>query len=128
MNRIDKFPDPETIFAGTRMSFGDHLEELRARLIRAVLGLVIGLLVSFLFGDAVVQFITHPVEVELMKFYNRRLEKVAKRLREGDPTVAALNNFKEVPVQATLRAFLDLLPQREFLAPQPAPSPVEHHS
>ena len=42
------------------MSLGDHLEELRFRLIRALLGLGIGLLVGLIFGRAIISFIEGP--------------------------------------------------------------------
>jgi len=55
-NRKKKIPDP----AETTMSLGDHLEELRARLILAILGLVIGAVVSLIFGKHIIRFIERP--------------------------------------------------------------------
>lgn len=42
------------------MSLGDHLEELRARLILAILGLVIGSVIALIFGTHVLRFIERP--------------------------------------------------------------------
>ncbi len=42
------------------MSLGDHLEELRARLILAILGLTIGAVVSLIFGTHIIKFIERP--------------------------------------------------------------------
>lgn len=42
------------------MSLGDHLEELRARLILAVLGLFIGTVASLAFGTKILEFIEYP--------------------------------------------------------------------
>ncbi len=42
------------------MSLGDHLEELRARLILAILGLAIGSVVALIFGTHVLRFIERP--------------------------------------------------------------------
>jgi len=44
------------------MSLGDHLEELRARLILATLGLLIGTVVSLIFGAKILKFIEIPYE------------------------------------------------------------------
>ena len=44
----------------TTMSLGDHLEELRARLILAILGLVIGTVICLFFGDDIIRFIERP--------------------------------------------------------------------
>jgi len=43
-----------------RMSFGDHLEELRACLIRALLGVAAGTAVCIYFGDWILGFLTQP--------------------------------------------------------------------
>jgi sec-independent protein translocase protein TatC len=45
------------------MSLGDHLEELRARLILAVLGLFVGTVVSLIFGTRILKFIEIPYEM-----------------------------------------------------------------
>ncbi len=42
------------------MSLGDHLEELRARLILAIMGLVIGAIVSLAFGRQILRFMEYP--------------------------------------------------------------------
>lgn len=42
------------------MSLGDHLDELRARLILAVLGLFIGAVVSLIVGTKILKFIEYP--------------------------------------------------------------------
>ena len=44
----------------TTMSLGDHLEELRARLILAILGLVIGTVICLFFGRRIIRFIEGP--------------------------------------------------------------------
>lgn len=44
------------------MSFGDHLDELRMRLWRAVIGVIIALVVCFSFGEGILNFLKAPVE------------------------------------------------------------------
>jgi len=39
MPRANQYNDSEDMFADTRMSFGDHIEELRTHLLRALAGL-----------------------------------------------------------------------------------------
>lgn len=51
--------DPHT------MSFGDHLEELRRRLIFALLGPIPILIVCLIFGGQILEFIVHPLESQL---------------------------------------------------------------
>lgn len=45
---------------GYTMSLGDHLEELRARLILAILGLFLALIVCLCFGKFIIKFIEMP--------------------------------------------------------------------
>jgi sec-independent protein translocase protein TatC len=44
----------------TTMSLGDHLEELRARLMLAIIGLVLGSVVCLIFGPYLIRFIEMP--------------------------------------------------------------------
>src|SRR5436305_11269462 len=44
--------DPDDFFSETRMSFGDHIEELRGYLWRAIGGLILCLFIGFIF-DAI---------------------------------------------------------------------------
>src|SRR5262245_15729769 len=98
MRRADNLPDPDDYFADTRMSFGDHIEELRYYLIRAILGLIVGIAISFAFGKGVVRLIVAPLEDQLMEFYERRVQKVAQELKEGDKRLEGLNDPTEMPV------------------------------
>jgi sec-independent protein translocase protein TatC len=68
------------------MSLGDHLEELRARLILAILGLFIGAVVSLIFGKHIIGFIERPY-VNKMR---QRLEKHQEQRELVDPNVVAL--------------------------------------
>lgn len=80
-------PDyPDDIFDNTRMSFGDHIEELRSRLIKALLGLGFCLVIGFILdgigdymgnpnfgmGRPAMRIITEPVESQVRNFYARR--------------------------------------------------------
>jgi len=56
MVKIRKNLDPSQC----TMSLGDHLEELRARLILAIFGLTIGAIVSMIFGKHIIVFIEKP--------------------------------------------------------------------
>jgi sec-independent protein translocase protein TatC len=57
----------------TTMSLGDHLEELRARLILAILGLLAGTVICLFFGRQIITFIQGPFD-RIMKDYAK--EKV----------------------------------------------------
>jgi sec-independent protein translocase protein TatC len=99
----------EDLFAETRMPFGDHLEELRRRLVRAVAGLGVALAVVFLadltgyftgtsigIGKPVMDLITAPVEKSLQRFYDRRLEQVAQDIQTDRISTEGINAPREV--------------------------------
>ena len=62
------------------MSLGDHLEELRARLILAIIGLVIGAIICLCFGPKIIAFIKAP--------YTKLSEKPLVTLGPADAFVA----------------------------------------
>jgi sec-independent protein translocase protein TatC len=95
MPRADTLADPEDYFADTRMSFGDHIEDLRTHLIRAIGGFVIGMIVAFAFGSWVYEFITAPVERQLQRFYDHRVAVTAQKLADGDKELERLNEPTE---------------------------------
>jgi sec-independent protein translocase protein TatC len=60
----------------TTMSLGDHLEELRYRLIRAILGLVIGTVICLFFGARIIRFIERPYLKVTREYTSKRIEKL----------------------------------------------------
>lgn len=111
----DKHNYSEDMFADTRMSFGEHLEELRVHLWRAIIGFLIALCFSFFIGRPVLKFIALPVEEQLTKFYDERVGKMEEDLNRGDQKLQTLNSpIKNVPMSFPARALAEqLLPERE---------------
>jgi sec-independent protein translocase protein TatC len=69
-------PDPEDMFNDTRMSFGDHIEDLRAHLIRALKGFLIGMVLGIWpLGKVVLGIITGPVEEQLREFEMKKVTR-----------------------------------------------------
>ncbi|MGO9111257.1 MAG: twin-arginine translocase subunit TatC [Thermoguttaceae bacterium] len=64
-------PAESDLFQDSTMTFGQHLEELRICLFRAIVGLAIGCTAGFFVGDRVVVFITTPVESALKTYYEK---------------------------------------------------------
>lgn len=76
---------------GLQMSFLDHLDELRKRLIQSALAIAIAFAVGFGFSDRIYNFLAVPVKAEARK---ARLAREAKLM--GPDTRAALTqNLKE---------------------------------
>ncbi|MEK6797749.1 MAG: twin-arginine translocase subunit TatC [Planctomycetota bacterium] len=53
--------DPENAIESSRMSFGDHLEELRTRLIRALVGVAIACVGTLSFGEWILEWLFRPL-------------------------------------------------------------------
>lgn len=87
--------DPDDYFSDTRMSFGDHIEDLRTHLWRAIKGFFVALVLSFFIGSYVLEFIAKPVEVELGEFHKRREKKAMDDLRK-DPEMKKLFEPREI--------------------------------
>ena len=80
----------DDIFKDSRMSFGDHIEELRTRLFSAIKGLLFFVTLGFLLdyvgvltgynsigvGRPVMRMIVEPVEMQARNFYFAKLGSV----------------------------------------------------
>src|SRR5262249_29893699 len=90
--------DADDMFADTRMSFGDHIEELRHHLWRGIVGFLICLVGSLAIGKPVLRFIARPVEAELQRFYERRAERIQASIND-DPVLQKLNKRLKIGVE-----------------------------
>jgi len=127
------------LFDDTTMTFGEHLEELRIRLWRAIVGLVLVTGVTMYFGDQVMAIVRKPIEDALRsrqvlasedakpfdasKTWNEFWDWVR---RKSKPTpempLPANTDLKTVTVQ--IKSF-DLLTALHEAAPERFPAPAE---
>jgi sec-independent protein translocase protein TatC len=80
MAKEDLFDEEEGM---VRMTFGEHLEDLRRRLILALLGFIPGVAVGLFVGSYILRAMKEPAEAALVKFYKEKNERDAKRLDEA---------------------------------------------
>ena len=59
----------QDLFEESRMSFGEHLEELRVVLIRSLIGVAVGCIFGAIFATDVVKILQQPLDKALAKFY-----------------------------------------------------------
>ncbi|MEM9942161.1 MAG: twin-arginine translocase subunit TatC [Planctomycetota bacterium] len=64
----------EDLFDSSRMSFGEHLEELRKVLVRAMFGLIPAIIIGFLFASDVIQILNQPLVDAINQYYDHRAE------------------------------------------------------
>ena len=77
----------DDLFAESTMTFGEHLEELRSALIKALTGLAIGFIIGLLGAQFVVDRIKDPLEKALKKYYvDRAIIDLTDEYGEEFPT------------------------------------------
>lgn len=132
----------EDYFADTRMSFGDHLEDLRNHLWRALVGFFLCLGIGFVLdgigyltglglgpypfglGRPMLKIISQPVTDQLDEFYDRRMRRVLAEL-DADPNalgdINAPSDFEQYGfARPQLEALLRGRPTEEInQAPKP---------
>jgi sec-independent protein translocase protein TatC len=64
-DRIELTDADDELDAGGKMSFLEHLDELRKRLIMSVIALVVGTVIAFFFIENIFRFVLSPVKVRL---------------------------------------------------------------
>src|SRR6185437_11718256 len=132
---------PDDIFDSTRMSFGDHIEELRARMILAIYGLLVCLVIGFILdaigsaignknigiGKPMIEIITDPVETQVRDFYYRRV------IAQQEAKLNGLQGTEEAEIERIRKKLkdggdsLDVLTseERQKLLGAPQEMPVE---
>ena len=73
----------EDLFRESTMTFGEHLEELRQCLFRALWGLAVGVVIGLIFGNWVVMLIQQPLEKALTEHYVRLSQREVARQIEA---------------------------------------------
>lgn len=121
MNQRRQFDDDDH-FATTRMTFGEHLEDLRYHLIRALIGFGFCMVIGFILdaigttglpvgvGKPTLEIIARPVEIALQDFYDRRVTQVKKDLAIGrNPELQADNLPQEMMLDVNIPRLRDAL-------------------
>jgi sec-independent protein translocase protein TatC len=111
MNRYDH-PDPDDLFADTRMTFGEHIEDLRTHLLRAIYGFVGGMVLAFFFAHRLLAFIVAPVNQELDRFFQDQNESRAAALKHLQ---SQLVNVRPILVNVKIRPKVHQAKQADVL-------------
>jgi sec-independent protein translocase protein TatC len=128
-------PHPDDLFADTRMSFGDHLEELRRCLWRGLAGFALIVVLVFVcdfigyltgtrfgVGRPVLALIAAPVEASLQELYDRRAQRLLEQMRRAEAE-GPTDRSRDVPVAVDLGELADHLAPILAL-PRPTAAPA----
>ncbi len=76
----------DDLFEGSTMTFGEHIEELRVCLFRALAGVAVGCVIGFFMANSVVRFFQSPLENAMTKYYlDRAMDQLKELYPEGVP-------------------------------------------
>jgi sec-independent protein translocase protein TatC len=104
----------EDLFESSKMTFGEHLDELRGALLKAVLALVVGVLIGLIFGKQLIAYIQTPLRDALRDHYteveqNELRAYLEQRRAEGksvpEDIEAAVKQYAELGLFSEVRFF-----------------------
>lgn len=108
-------------FESTRMTLGEHLGELRRRLVRGALALFVAILVTWNYYPELTAYLQRPMEQALDQIDADQRAKYESKLeteRQVDPTVRRSKYFRsDDPQEKDLRAELTVARQWSALGP-----------
>ena len=108
-------PADESRLEQSKMSFGEHLEELRNALFKSIAALIVGFIVGLIFGWQIVDYIQTPLRDALQRFYLRQAvdnqQRWVKQMTDAGEEVpeAFVKDAEEMAREG-------LIPQRYFLS------------
>lgn len=102
------------------MSFGEHIEELRTRLILALCGLVVGVILTFLpplnLGKRIMTKMEEPAQAALTAFYNDQAERRAAQAEEEERTTTPAQVI--IPAESLFAELQKLAPGLDLPKPE----------
>jgi sec-independent protein translocase protein TatC len=116
--RNKKLPYGEDLFEDTKMTFGEHLDELRRCLVKAILGLLLTFVVVLVVDlpSSTIKFIEGPLQKALEQFY---LNRADKWIQQELDSLAAQGAVVPPPMEVRDAIFKDkFLPQLLWLNPR----------
>lgn len=69
----------DDLFDDGSMSFGEHIEELRTHLLRAVWGILAATIITLVFADRVVEILVWPLKGKLEVWHKQRIDSQTKQ-------------------------------------------------
>jgi len=110
----DLFAEEQTM---ATMSFGEHIEELRVRLILALAGLCVGVVVAFIpyldLGKRVMESMEAPAAKALELFYSNEYDKKAKQAEQAEEKNSSTLEAV-IPADTFFRAIKEIAPKIEI--------------
>src|SRR4051794_33359487 len=105
----------EDLFESSKMTFGEHLDELRMTLVKSILALVIGFILALFFARDVVQYVQKPLKDALKDYYSKlATHEYQRALTQDNGDVES----KEVDAAAKRLAQQQLVAEERYVSRQ----------
>lgn len=114
----------DDFFADTRMSFGEHIEDLRSHLLRALKWFCLGMILGFFFAKDLLDYITAPVEQAIHNYYEERRLEVGKGTEDPNNPLNLQSEKVTLKVELSAEEMINWV-QKTFpdvKLPKPSPS------
>lgn len=109
-------PDEEAQLEASKMSFGEHLEELRRALFKSIIALAGGMAIGLLFGAQIVDYVQGPLRRSLVEYYQKQdIRKQREYLEQQQ--AAGLPVPENLDVAAKELAASALVPHEYYVDP-----------
>jgi sec-independent protein translocase protein TatC len=113
------------------MSFGDHIEDLRYRLILALIGLLVGMVITFIplpvLGQSIGMYVFHtmerPAKLTLDQFYKDQAARLAADARDTNKLSPTVVNH--IPANVFLTQLGKIAPKLAEILPDPKSKELE---
>jgi sec-independent protein translocase protein TatC len=107
----------DDFFADTRMSFGEHIEDLRSHLVRALKWFGLGMLLGFFVAKPMLDYITRPVDQAIQSFYQKRKLTVGEGVEDPNHPLHKDNPVKllvEMPAKEVVEGLRKVIPEAKL--------------
>lgn len=110
-------PEEESLLEETKMSFGEHLEELRRAVFKSVIALAVAFAVALFFASDIVDYVQTPLRASLERYYIRQAEREQRERLEA-MKLAGFDVPADLDAAAARIANDRLVPREIYVAPE----------
>ncbi len=107
MNKLSKLRKSDDLFENSSMTFGEHLEELRKAIAKALVWVGVGLVFGFFLANAIVRYIQTPLEQSLsVHMQNQEIRALEGKL--GEPLSDEMKKWIQQNERVSEKVFVDV--------------------
>ncbi len=123
-------PADRDLFEGSKMTFGEHLDELRVALIKSIVAIMAGFLVGLFVGHSIVIFIQSPMVSALESYYAdqavpKYMAMLDSKLAGGELLPPSLAGYADLSAEDRAEKVRQMLAEKQMLPEMVYVDPAE---